>query len=83
MFPNGALAANQGPVAVAGSGSQGVKDCAAGRARYGDDKIAIPVQRTADNTVVHLRKVRVLEYMRSERHSPLCLGKAGRKVVAD
>ena len=74
MFPNRALSAYQGPIAVASSGSQWIEDCAAGRAQYGDDKIAIPVQRTADDIVVHLGEVRVLEYMCSERHSPLCLG---------
>ena len=82
MFPDSTLSAYQGPVAVAGSGSQWVEYCAAGRARYGYDKVAIPIGRAADDVVMHLRKVRVLEYMRSKRHSPLCLGKAGRKVVA-
>ena len=73
VFPNSALSAYQGPVAVAGSGSQRVEDCSSCRARYGNDKIAIPVRRTADYIVMHLREVRVLEYMRSERHSPLGL----------
>ena len=73
VFPNSALSAYQGPVAVAGSGSQGVKNSAACGAQYGNDKVAIPVGRAADGIVVHLREVRVLEYMRLERHSPLCL----------
>ena len=59
------------------------EDCVACGARYGDDKIAIPVRRAAYGVVMHLGEVWVLEYMHSERHSPLCLGKAGRKVVAD
>ena len=83
MFPNRALSAYQGPIAVASSGSQGVEDCATGRAQYGDDKIAIPVGRAADDIVMHLREVWVLEDMRSKRHGPLCLRKAGCKVVAD
>ena len=83
MFPDGALSAYQGPVAVGGSGSQWIEDSAACGARDGDDKVAIPVGRAADDIVVHLGEVRVLEYMRSERHSPLGLGKASRKVVAD
>ena len=73
VFPDSTLSAYQGPVAVAGSGSQGVEDCATCGARYGDDKVAIPVRRAADDIVVHLGEVRVLEYMRSKRHSPLCL----------
>ena len=73
VFPNSALSAYQGPVAVAGSGSQGVENSAACGAQDGDDKIAIPVRSAADDIVVHLREVRILEYMRSQRHSPLCL----------
>ena len=83
MFPNSALSSYQGPVAVAGSGSQWVENGAACGARDGDDKVAIPVGRAADDIVVHLGEVRVLEYMCSERHSPLGLREAGRKVVAD
>ena len=66
MFPNSALSAYQGPVAVAGSGSQWIEDSAACGARDGDDKIAIPVGRAADNIVMHLGEVWVLEYMRSK-----------------
>ena len=83
VLPDSALSAYQGPVAVASSGSQWVEDCVSGGAQYGNDKVAIPVGCAADDIVMHLRKVRVLEYMRSERHSPLGLREAGRKVVAD